>query len=93
MPEIVGNQRFDHSITLVQPNCPQPLNPEKPVQNAYIESEGGRMGDEFLNVHWFLSVPQTRLSLTIWRRDDSVVRKHSSLGNVTPQEFTRQLAG
>ena len=25
VPEIVGNQRFDHSITLVQPNCPQPL--------------------------------------------------------------------
>lgn len=51
------------------------------------------MRDEFLNVHWFLSVPQARLSLAIWRRDDNAVRPHSSLGNLTPQEFARRLAG
>lgn len=51
------------------------------------------MRDEFLNVHWFLGVPQARLSLTIWRRDAGVVRPHSSLGNLSPQVFARQLAG
>lgn len=65
----------------------------KPVQNAYIASESGRMRDEFLNVYWFPSMPQARLSLAIWRRDDNVVRPHSSLGNLTSQEFARQLAG
>ncbi|WP_157882830.1 IS3 family transposase [Deinococcus soli (ex Cha et al. 2016)] len=69
------------------------IDPGKPVQNAYIESFNGRMRDEFLNVHWFLSVPQARLSLAIWRRDYNVVRPHSSLGNLTPHEFARQLAG
>jgi len=51
------------------------------------------MRDEFLNVHWFLSVPQARLSLAIWRRDEGAVRPHSSLGNLTPQEFARHMAG
>ncbi|MVN88931.1 transposase [Deinococcus sp. HMF7620] len=71
----------------------QLIDPGKPVQNAYIESFNGRMRDEFLNMHWFLSVPQARLSLASWRRDDNAVRPHSSLGNLTPQEFVRQLAG
>ncbi|WP_188904871.1 integrase core domain-containing protein [Deinococcus aerophilus] len=69
------------------------IDPGKPVQNAYIESFNGRMRDGFLNVHWFLSMPQARLSLAIWRRDYNVVRPHSPLGNLTPQEFARQLAG
>ena len=69
------------------------IDPRKPVQNAYIESFNGRMRDEFLNVHWFLSVPQARLSLAIWRRDEGAVRPHSSLGNLTPQEFARHMAG
>ena len=62
------------------------IDPGKPVQNAYIESFNGRMRDEFLNVHWFLSMPQARLSLAIWRRDYNVVRPHSSLGNLTPHD-------
>ena len=69
------------------------IDPGKPVQNAYIESFNGRMRDEFLNVHWFLSLPQARLSLAAWRRDYNDVRPHSSLGNLAPQEFARRLAG
>lgn len=51
------------------------------------------MRDGFLNVYWFLSVPQARLSLAIWQQDDNAVRPHRSLVNLTPQEFARQLAG
>lgn len=51
------------------------------------------MRDDFLNTHWFVTLPQARLSLSIWRRDDNAVRPHSSLGNRTPQEFARDLAG
>ena len=65
----------------------------KPVQNAYIESFNGRMRDECLNIHWFVSLPQARLVLAAWRKDDNAVRPHSSLGNLTPQEFARQKAG
>ena len=30
-------------------------DPGKPVQNAYIESFNGRLRDECLNEHWFIS--------------------------------------
>lgn len=90
-PEFTGRALDQWACT--QGIIHQFIDPGKPVQNAYIESFNGRMRDEFLNVHWFLSVLQARLSLAIWRRDYNVVRPHSSLGNPTPQEFARQLAG
>ena len=31
------------------------IQPEKPVQNAFIESFNGKFRDEGLNEHWFLS--------------------------------------
>ena len=69
------------------------IDPGKPVQNAYIESFNGRMRDECLNTHWFVSLSQARLVLAAWRKDYNGVRPHSSLGNLTPQEFARQKAG
>lgn len=69
------------------------IDPGKPVQNPYIESFNGRMRDEFLNAHWFVTLPQARLELAIWRRDYNAVRPHSALGNRTPQEFAHDLAG
>ncbi|MFC3834077.1 integrase core domain-containing protein [Deinococcus rufus] len=90
-PEFTGRAVDQWAYT--QGIAHQFIDPGKPVQNAYIESFNGRMRDEFLNVHWFLSVPQARLSLAIWRRDYNIVRPHSSLGNLTPQEFARHLAG
>ncbi|WP_083865920.1 integrase core domain-containing protein [Deinococcus peraridilitoris] len=46
-----------------------------------------------LNQHWFPSLPQARLVLSVWRRDYNGIRPHSSLGNLTPQEFARRVAG
>ena len=69
------------------------IEPGKPMQNAYIESFNGRMRDEFLNTHWFLSLSQARLGLSVWRQDYNDVRPHSSLGNLAPHEFARLLAG
>ena len=34
------------------------IRPEKPVENAFIESFNGRLRDECLNVHQFTSLPQ-----------------------------------
>ncbi len=90
-PEFTG--RALDQWAYIQGITHQFIDPGEPIQNAYIESFNGRMRDEFLNVHRFLSVPQARLSLAIWRRDSNVVRPHSSLGNLTPHEFARQLAG
>jgi putative transposase len=64
------------------------IEPGKPVQNAFIESFNGKMRDECLNEHWFLSLGEARETIENWRRDYNEVRPHSALGNRTPKEFT-----
>jgi putative transposase len=66
------------------------IRPGKPVENAYIESFNGRLRDECLNENWFLSVEQARRIVEDWRMDYNTARPHSSLGNLTPEEFIRQ---
>jgi len=64
------------------------IAPGKPLQNAFIESFNGKMRDECLNEHWFLTLAEARETIEAWRRDYNEVRPHSSLGNQTPKEFT-----
>lgn len=64
------------------------IDPGKPVQNAFIESFNGKMRDECLNEHWFLSLGEARETIEAWRRDYNEVRPHSALGNRTPMECT-----
>ena len=64
------------------------IEPGKPVQNAFIESFNGKMRDECLNEHWFMSLEEARETIEAWRRDYNEVRPHTALGNRTPQEFT-----
>jgi len=61
--------------------------PGKPTDNAYIESFNGSFRDECLNVHWFMSLEDAREKIEIWRCDYNEFRPHSSLGNMTPNEF------
>ncbi len=63
------------------------IEPGKPVQNAYIESFNGRLRDECLNEHWFVSLPAARRTIEEWRIDYNRHRPHSSLGNLSPEEF------
>ena len=63
--------------------------PGKPVENAYIESFNGRVRDECLNLHWFQTLPQARLTVAAWHRDYNEVRPHSSLNDQSPNEFAR----
>jgi putative transposase len=41
-------------------------------------------------VNWFLSIEDAREKIENWRKDDNVFRPHSSLENMTPNEFTKQ---
>lgn len=66
------------------------IRPGKPVENAYIESFNGRLRDECLNEHWFLSVEHARRIIEEWRVDYNTARPHSSLGYLTPDEYTSQ---
>jgi putative transposase len=63
------------------------IDPGKPVQHAYIESFNGRFRDECLNESWFTTVADARATIEAWRRDYNTQRPHSSLGDLTPDEF------
>lgn len=64
--------------------------PGKPTDNSHIESFNGRLRDECLNVHQFLSVDHARRTIEAWRIDYNEHRPHSSLGDLTPREFVIQ---
>lgn len=61
--------------------------PGKPTDNAFIESFNGSLRDECLNVNWFLSLQDAQEKLNAWKLDYNDYRPHSSLGNLTPNEF------
>lgn len=61
--------------------------PGKPTDNAYIESFNGKLRDEFLNMHWFLSLEDLQRKAWEWREEYNNERPHSSLGMKTPKEF------
>jgi putative transposase len=68
------------------------IQPGKPIQNAYVESFNGRFRDECLNEHWFADLVEARGVIEEWRQDYNQVRPHSSLGNLTPEQFHEQTA-
>ena len=61
--------------------------PGKPTDNATIESFNSRLRQECLNEHWFLSVADAQEKLDASRIDYNENRPHSSLGNLTPEEY------
>jgi putative transposase len=64
--------------------------PGKPTDNRHIESLNGRLRDECLNVHQFVSLAEARAKIEAWRRDNNQARPHSALGHLTPSEFLSQ---
>src|SRR3954471_7748524 len=62
--------------------------PASPWQNGYAESFHSRLRDEFLNLEEFESVPQARALAALWKEDYNTERPHSSLGYLTPAEFS-----
>lgn len=43
--------------------------PGKPTDNAFVESFNGRLRDECLNTHWFLSLDDAKTKIEAWRTD------------------------
>ena len=66
------------------------IRPGKPVENAFIKAFNGRLRDECLNVHQFLSIEDAKAKIEAWRLDYNARRPHSSLGHLTPNEFAAQ---
>jgi putative transposase len=67
------------------------IEPGKPVQNAFAESFNGRLRDECLNEHWFVSLSDAQHTIEAWRIDYNEVRPHSSLKDQTPAAFAESL--
>jgi putative transposase len=63
------------------------IAPGKPWQNGLGESFNGRFRDECLNLEWFRNRTEARMVIERWRRHYNAVRPHSSLDDLTPNEF------
>ncbi|HMO84786.1 MAG TPA: IS3 family transposase, partial [Lacipirellulaceae bacterium] len=87
-PEFVSNAldrwAYEHEVTL------DFSRPGKPTDNAFVESFNGRLREECLNTHWFLSLDDARGKIDAWRVFYNESRPHSALGDRTPCEFARQ---
>lgn len=68
------------------------IAPGKPTQNAFIESFNGSFRDECLNETLFSSLEEARSEIRYWKEDYNQERPHSSLGNLTPNEFVAKMA-
>ena len=66
------------------------IRPGKPVENGYIESFNGKLRDECLNAHQFLSIADARSKIEAWRVDYNLHRPHSALGQLSPREYLRR---
>jgi len=68
------------------------IRPGKPNENAYIESFNGKFRDECLNEHWFITMVHARSVIEAWRIEYNTERTHSSLDNLTPEEFSAKIS-
>lgn len=67
------------------------IQPGKPQQNAFVESFNGSFREECLNETLFSSLHEARTKITEWKDDYNQNRPHSSLGNLTPNEYARKM--
>jgi len=64
--------------------------PGKPTDNAMVESFNGRLRQECLNEHWFMSLGDAMDKIEAWRWHYNETRPHSALDWTTPNEFARR---
>nr|WP_320144703.1 transposase [uncultured Cohaesibacter sp.] len=62
------------------------------MQNGLVESFNGSFSEECLNETLFSSLAQARHEIKAWKDDYNTERLHSSLGNLTPNEYAAQSA-
>lgn len=68
------------------------IKPGSPWENPYIESFNGKFRDECLNMELFGSMTEARVIIGDWRKEYNEIRPHSSLGYLTPAEFSMNSA-
>jgi len=83
---IMNAWSYDHNVEHIF------TDPGKPMQNGYIESFNGKLRIECLNQHWFKNLSEAREIVEDWRQEYNRVRPHSSLDNLTPEEYALSLS-
>jgi putative transposase len=63
------------------------IRPGRPVENCFIESFNGKLRDECLNQHHFLTLAEAQQRIEIWRQEYHTERPHRGLGQRTPAEY------
>lgn len=63
------------------------IAPGKPMQNGFVESFNGSFRNECLNETLFSSLRHAQYKITKWKENYDKNRPHSSLGNLTPNEY------
>lgn len=61
------------------------------MQNGFVESFNGSFRDECLNENLFSSLQDAPSDITKWKEDYTQNQPHSSLGNLTPNEFAAKM--
>jgi len=64
--------------------------PGRPSDNGFCESFNNRVRQELLNPTWFRSLDDARRQATALRHDYNTNHPHSSLDDLTPEEFARR---
>ena len=63
------------------------IRPGHPVENCFIESFNGKLRDECLNQHHFVSLAEAQQRIESWRQEYHTERPHRGLGQRTPAEY------
>ena len=66
------------------------IEPGSPWENGYAESFHSRVRDEFMNCEMFENLRSARRQTEAWNQHYNEVRPHSSLGYLTPRQFSKQ---
>jgi putative transposase len=69
-----------------------PIDPGKPWQNGSNESFDGKFRDECLGMQWFKNRIDAKVAIEDWRKMYNEVRPHSSLENLTPNEYAERIS-
>ena len=64
------------------------IEPGSPWENGYAESFHSRLRDEFLAMEEFENLKAARKLTVLWKADYNEERPHSSLGYLTPTEYS-----
>jgi len=63
------------------------IRPGHPVENCFIGSFNGKLRDECLNLHHFVSLAEAQTVIEAWREEYDTERPHRGLGQRPPAEY------